>query len=70
VTCDGASPDCPEDAKKPANTECRAAAGECDVPEVCDGSSAACPADAFKPTDTACTDDGNPCTRDVCTGSR
>src|SRR5881392_1798177 len=50
-------------------TECRAAAGDCDVAEACDGTNAACPADATKQSGTACTDDGNPCTTDTCDGT-
>ena len=49
---------------------CRAAAGECDLPETCTGSSATCPADGpRKASGTACTDDGNPCTLDQCDGT-
>src|SRR5437867_9424362 len=50
---------------------CRAAAGECDLPETCTGTSATCPADtgAVKAAGTACTDDGNPCTLDQCNGT-
>src|SRR5204863_30434 len=50
-------------------TECRAAAGDCDVAEACDGTNAACPTDAKKASGTACTDDGNPCTTDTCDGT-
>jgi len=35
-------------------TECRAAAGECDVAELCDGTSGDCPADAVEAADIAC----------------
>src|SRR5438094_868931 len=52
-----------------ANTECRAAAGACDVAEVCDGTNVACPTDAKHASGTACTDDGNPCTTDTCDGT-
>src|SRR5438132_6784385 len=50
---------------------CRAAAGDCDLPETCTGSSATCPADtgARKASGTACTDDGNACTLDQCNGT-
>src|SRR5436309_9578923 len=50
---------------------CRAAAGECDLPETCTGTSATCPADtgAVKAAGTACTDDGKPCTLDQCNGT-
>jgi hypothetical protein len=37
-----------------AGTECRPAAGECDVAETCSGTEAACPADAFEPATTEC----------------
>jgi hypothetical protein len=49
-----------------AGTVCRVAAGECDLAETCTGSSTTCPADGFKTNGTACTDDGNPCTTDLC----
>src|SRR5947199_2394183 len=53
-----------------STTTCRAAAGECDLPETCTGSSATCPADGpRKASGTACTDDGNPCTLDQCDGT-
>src|SRR5439155_3426864 len=52
-----------------SGTICRAAANACDVAESCTGSSATCPADAVKAAGTACTDDGNPCTSDVCDGT-
>src|SRR5437879_8367562 len=49
---------------------CRAAAGDCDLPETCTGSSATCPADGpRKASGTACTDDGNACTLDQCDGT-
>ncbi|TMA99855.1 MAG: hypothetical protein E6J70_12085 [Deltaproteobacteria bacterium] len=49
---------------------CRAAAGDCDLPETCTGSSATCPADGpRKASGTACTDDGNACTLDQCNGT-
>jgi hypothetical protein len=37
-----------------AGTECRAAAGECDMAETCDGAAGACPADVLAPAGTAC----------------
>ncbi len=46
---------------------CRPAAGDCDVAETCAGATS-CPSDGYRPSGT-CTDDGNPCTQDVCTGS-
>src|SRR5207244_3341288 len=54
---------------QPSTTVCRAAANECDVADSCTGSSATCPADTVKAAGTACTDDGNPCTTDVCDGT-
>ena len=39
---------------KPASTECRAAAGDCDVAEVCTGAGAECPADEFVTGGTEC----------------
>src|SRR5436309_973133 len=36
-----------------AGTECRAAAGDCDMAEVCDGTNAACPTDAKDPKGAA-----------------
>src|SRR5206468_444132 len=54
-----------------ASQICRAAAGNCDLPEMCTGTTATCPADtgARAPSGTACTDDGNPCTLDQCDGT-
>src|SRR5207244_12126711 len=52
-----------------AGTVCRAVAGECDVAESCTGTSTTCPTDTFQPNGTACTDDGDPCTSDVCSGT-
>jgi len=49
----GASCAC-ADAVEPANTECRAKAGDCDVAETCDGQNKACPTDAVVPADTEC----------------
>src|SRR5213078_1216749 len=48
---------------------CRAAVNDCDLAETCTGSSATCPADAVKSAGAVCTDDGNPCTTDVCNGT-
>src|SRR5437762_6094609 len=52
-----------------SGTVCRAAVNECDLAESCTGTSETCPADAGKAAGTACTDDGNPCTTDVCNGT-
>src|SRR5439155_1068232 len=67
-TCDGMSNTCQHPAGN-AGTECRAAAGVCDVAEAWDGTDTACPADAKETSGTACTDDGNPCTADTCDGA-
>src|SRR5262249_57264823 len=44
-------------------------AGEGGGAGMCPGSGAACRANASRPADTPCTDDGQMCTRDVCSGS-
>jgi hypothetical protein len=49
----------------PASTECRPAAGACDVAERCDGTSTACPADVLLATGMECSVDGEAGT---CTG--
>jgi hypothetical protein len=55
---------------KPAQTECRAAAGMCDVAEVCDGQSATCPADSFQPNSLLCRPAPDVCdAEEYCTGS-
>jgi cysteine-rich repeat protein len=67
-TCDGASDQCPADAKSTA--ECRAAAGACDVAESCDGSGDACPADVLEPATTACRAAAGVCDLlETCSGS-
>ena len=51
-------------------TVCRAAAGECDLPEFCTGSSPACPADQLKPSGTVCRAAAGECDEaESCTGS-
>src|SRR5262249_22423057 len=51
-------------------TECRAAAGECDLAEKCTGiAGQGCPSDTLKTSGAECVDDGNPCTVDQCDGS-
>ncbi len=67
--CTGTSADCPSDVFQPSTVVCRPAVNECDLAETCTGSSATCPADAVKAPGTACTDDGNPCTTDLCNGT-
>jgi cysteine-rich repeat protein len=67
-TCDGASDQCPADAKSTA--ECRASAGACDVAESCDGSGDACPADVLEPATTACRAAAGVCDLlETCSGS-
>src|SRR5437667_186245 len=70
-TCTPGSGPCCKDNGTFWNTSqvCRAAAGDCDLPEMCTGTSSACPTDVFKASGTACTDDGNPCTLDQCDGT-
>lgn len=53
-----------------AGTECRAAAGDCDLAEACDGASAACPDDAFVAAGTECRASAGTCDEaEACTGS-
>ena len=47
-------------------TECRPAGGECDAPEFCSGASLFCPRDRKLPNGTECSNDGNPCTDNIC----
>ena len=67
-SCNGSDDQCPADTFAPTSTVCRSASGECDVAESCSGSGPTCPADGFRPAESACADDGEPCTRDVCSG--
>src|SRR5207244_1148221 len=68
-TCDGTSDTCQHPAGN-AGTECRAAAGDCDVAEVCDGTNTACPADGFKDQTTVCRAAAGDCdVAETCTGS-
>ena len=46
-----------------SGTECRAAAGACDVAETCTGSTSGCPIDLKQPNGTSCADP------DVCNGN-
>src|SRR5213592_3314458 len=66
--CNGTSATCQHPVGN-AGTVCRAAAGECDLPEICTGTSATCPTDVKKTLGTACTADTNPCTLDQCDGT-
>src|SRR5438093_6653620 len=54
---------------QPSSNVCRNAVNVCDLADTCTGFSATCPADAVKSAGTVCTDDGNPCTTDVCNGT-
>lgn len=55
---------------EPANTECRASAGICDIAENCTGSGASCPADGFEPATTECRTSTGQCDpAENCTGS-
>ncbi len=49
-------------------TECRPAAGICDVAEVCDGVNEDCPADGFVVDGEICNDDNNCTDNDMCSG--
>lgn len=53
-SCDGTSPDCPEDVVRPETVECREAAGDCDVAEYCDGAEPLCPSDELQPLTLEC----------------
>ncbi|CAE7314729.1 RABA2A [Symbiodinium sp. KB8] len=66
--CAGTDPCCDACAFRPAGAECRAALGDCDLPEVCSGSSARCPPDLGKPAGSNCTSNGVPssCYANVC----
>lgn len=67
--CDGTSNACTHPAGN-AGAVCRAATDACDVAELCTGTSTSCSAtDAVAPAGTVCTDDGNPCTTDLCNGT-
>ncbi len=55
--CSGTDNTCVNEVE-PATTECRADAGDCDVPELCDGAGN-CPADAFEAVSKACGDQTN-----------
>jgi parallel beta-helix repeat protein len=68
--CDGTSSACPADGFKSNLTQCRAAAGACDVAELCTGTSPGCPADALLPSGTTCRQSAGVCdVPEVCTGT-
>ena len=67
--CTGSTKACPSDAKEAATTVCRTSTGECDSNDYCPGNGNNCNSDGKVPTNTVCTDDGNPCSRDVCNGT-
>ena len=53
-----------------AGTQCRPAAGACDVAESCTGTSGSCPTDSFKPAVTECRASAGQCdAAESCTGS-
>ena len=52
----GAGVACPADVVLAAGTECRTAAGVCDVAEACDGAAALCPTDMVLADGEACAD--------------
>jgi len=67
--CNGASVTCQHPPGN-AGTQCRAAAGECDLAETCTGTSATCPANGFKPSSTVCRASRGGCDpAERCTGS-
>lgn len=68
-SCTGASFACPNDVFLTAGTLCRVSADECDQEEYCTGSQASCPTDIGAPLGTPCTDDGEICTKDMCSGT-
>lgn len=70
VDCSGATPTCVAAGPAPATTECRAAAGLCDVAETCDGTTTACPADDLEAAGVECRASAGDCDpAEVCTGS-
>ncbi|PRW39356.1 hypothetical protein C2E21_6940 [Chlorella sorokiniana] len=55
---------------KSADTQCRAAAGDCDLPAKCTGSSKDCPANPFQPNTHVCRGSAGICdVEEKCTGS-
>ena len=67
--CNGTSNAC-QHAAGNAGTQCRIAAGDCDLAATCTGSSATCPANPFKPSSTVCRDIAGECdVAEHCTGS-
>src|SRR5207244_6180816 len=52
-----------------AGAVCHAVSNRSDAAERVTDTSTTCPTDAFQPSGTACTDDGDPCTTDVCSGT-
>lgn len=49
-----------------AGFECRASAGECDLPEYCDGADEACPIDYYRRDTEPCDDGSTYCYRGMC----
>jgi RHS repeat-associated protein len=67
--CNGSSATC-QHAAGNAGTQCRAAAGVCDLAATCTGSSTTCPANPFKPSSTVCRAASGDCDLAAnCTGS-
>lgn len=67
--CDGVDTSCPADAVAASTTTCRAASDECDATESCTGNTKSCPPDGSEAANTPCSDDGYPCTADLCDGT-
>ncbi|MEM9863508.1 MAG: hypothetical protein AAF938_18070 [Myxococcota bacterium] len=60
TSCLGGVQDCEPAGPEDAGTECRTAAGPCDVVDICDGASVECP-DAFADPGTMCAEAEGPC---------
>ncbi|MCB9601783.1 MAG: hypothetical protein H6720_15775 [Sandaracinus sp.] len=70
IVCDAAGSRCVGRGPRPANTACRAAAGDCDVAESCNGSSLDCPNNAFATATTVCRAAAGDCdAAENCTGT-
>lgn len=70
IECADGVPTCVASGVVAAGTECREAAGPCDVAELCDGTSPECPADAFQPPDFVCRAAAGTCDQvEVCDGA-
>lgn len=70
IECADGVPTCVASGVVAAGTECREAAGPCDVAELCDGTSPECPGDAFQPIDFVCRAAAGTCDQvEVCDGA-